>query len=82
MARKNDTDGATERDAATEPKTRETYRVVRAFAHDGHYYAGRDVPEIGELPEDVIKDRVDRGYIQPYRAHVPEAAETTTPAQE
>ncbi len=61
--------------APAEPQTRVTYRVLRAFTHEGTYYAGRDVPEIGELDAETIQDRIDRKYIQEYRAHVPPAAD-------
>lgn len=67
--------------AATDaaPETRQTYRVVRAFVHDDHYYAGQDVPEIGKLPKAVIEDRIERGYIEAYRSHAPAAV---TPTEE
>lgn len=61
--------------------TRITYKVDRAFVHEGVYYAGRDVPEIGELPPEVIKDRIERGYIREFRA-TSAAPEHVTPAQE
>lgn len=60
-----------------EAKTRQTWKVLRAFAHEGTYYTGQDVPEIADLPKAVIEDREKRGYIKPYRAHVTEAPETT-----
>lgn len=66
----------------TPTPTRRTFKVHRAFAHEGTYYAGNDVPEIGDLPASVIQDRIERGYITEFRAHVAEGAEPTTPASE
>lgn len=51
------------------PDTRVTYRVNRAFVHDGKYFAGRDVPAIAALPPEAVKDRIARGYIEEFRAH-------------
>jgi hypothetical protein len=61
-----------------ESETRLSYKVLRAFVHEGTYYAGQDVPEIGELPKPVINDRIERGYIKEFRAHV-QSPEPVTP---
>jgi hypothetical protein len=60
--------------AAGKTETRVSYAVDRAFVHEGRYYAGQDVPEIGDLPKDVVEDRLARGYIREFNTHSPAPA--------
>lgn len=68
------TAATTAAEAAAAADTRRSFAVDRAFVHDGVYYTGSDRHDIGDLPKDVIADRIERGYIREFNTYAPAPA--------